>query len=264
MGGIHWSLVNSPHKGQWRLSKQWWGWWFETPSRALWRHCNEKGIARISEAHSAKLPYLSRTLNWYLICNFSIFHSQTHICSWNLQHSSRGQWVKMVLLQEAIYIDESFCNFAQCMAVCCDLTEFHNDSSNKKDTIDDDDRDIDCEYFEYFVWKYQFGVLTDHTVTRYFCVTIHRDLHGDCTGNEFSSNGLEMGHNHSCATAWWRHQMETFSALPVSWWEESTSQRWIPLKKASDTELWCFLWSAPWTNIWANTRDAIAHIMTSL
>ena len=25
-----------------RLSKQWWGWWFETPSRPLWRHCNGK------------------------------------------------------------------------------------------------------------------------------------------------------------------------------------------------------------------------------
>ena len=24
-----------------RLSKQSWGWWFETPSRPLWRHCNE-------------------------------------------------------------------------------------------------------------------------------------------------------------------------------------------------------------------------------
>ena len=23
-----------------RLSKQWWDWWFETPSRSLWRHCN--------------------------------------------------------------------------------------------------------------------------------------------------------------------------------------------------------------------------------
>ena len=22
------------------LSKQWWGWWFETPSRPLWRQCN--------------------------------------------------------------------------------------------------------------------------------------------------------------------------------------------------------------------------------
>ena len=31
--------VNSPHKGQ-RLSKQPWGWWFETPSWSLWRQCN--------------------------------------------------------------------------------------------------------------------------------------------------------------------------------------------------------------------------------
>ena len=50
--GIHRSPVNSPHKGQWRgdvffdlrpnkrLSKQWWGWWFETLSSPLWPHCN--------------------------------------------------------------------------------------------------------------------------------------------------------------------------------------------------------------------------------
>ena len=37
--------------------------------------------------------------------------------------------------------------------------------------------------------------------------------------------------------SWWRHQMKTFSALLVD--------RWIPLTKASDAELWCFLWSAP-------------------
>ena len=49
--GIHRSPVNSPHKGQWRrvdvffdlhlkkrLSKQLWGWWFETLSCPLWRH----------------------------------------------------------------------------------------------------------------------------------------------------------------------------------------------------------------------------------
>ena len=44
-----------PHQGQWsgalmfslicalnkRLNKQSWGWWFETPSRSLWRHCND-------------------------------------------------------------------------------------------------------------------------------------------------------------------------------------------------------------------------------
>ena len=28
-----------------RLSKQLWGWWFETPSHPLWRHCNVKTTA---------------------------------------------------------------------------------------------------------------------------------------------------------------------------------------------------------------------------
>ena len=31
-----------------RLSKQSWGWWFETPSRPLWRHCNVYYINRSS------------------------------------------------------------------------------------------------------------------------------------------------------------------------------------------------------------------------
>ena len=52
--GIHQSLVNSPHKGQWcwalvltlicalnkRFSKQLQGWWFEMPLHPLWHHCN--------------------------------------------------------------------------------------------------------------------------------------------------------------------------------------------------------------------------------
>ena len=29
-----------------RLSKQWWGWWFETPSYSLWRHCNVEYLFR--------------------------------------------------------------------------------------------------------------------------------------------------------------------------------------------------------------------------
>ena len=59
--GIHRSPVNSPQKGQWRgtlmfslicalnkrLSKHLWGWWFETPSRSLWRHCNEMVLSEI-------------------------------------------------------------------------------------------------------------------------------------------------------------------------------------------------------------------------
>ena len=36
---------------------------------------------------------------------------------------------------------------------------------------------------------------------------------------------------------------------------EFTGHRWIPLTKASDAELWCFLWSAQLSNIWINNRE---------
>ena len=49
--GIHRWPLNSPHKGQWRGAlmfsficvwiSQPWGWWVETPSHPLWRHCND-------------------------------------------------------------------------------------------------------------------------------------------------------------------------------------------------------------------------------
>ena len=69
--GIHRSQVNSPHKGQWRgalvffhlrlnkrLSKQSWGWWFETVSRPLWRHCNVQKPAFWSCFTSVYLCYM--------------------------------------------------------------------------------------------------------------------------------------------------------------------------------------------------------------
>ena len=60
----------------------------------------------------------------------------------------------------------------------------------------------------------------------------------------------------SSSYSWWRHQMETNFALLTSsngnkfrvtgpLRGESTGHRWFPLTKASDEELWCFLWCAP-------------------
>ena len=52
-------------------------------------------------------------------------------------------------------------------------------------------------------------------------------------------------------------------------WGESTGHRWSPLIKASDAELWCFLWSAPEQTVAQTIEtpviwDAIAFIMMSL
>ena len=52
-------------------------------------------------------------------------------------------------------------------------------------------------------------------------------------------------------------------------WGEFTGHRWIPLTKASDAELWCFLWSVPEQTVEQKINipviwEAIAPIMTSL
>ena len=65
--GIHRWPVTSHLKGQWRgalmfsliwalnkrLSKQSWGWWFDTPSHPLWRHCNAEHYFQLT--HLLKL-----------------------------------------------------------------------------------------------------------------------------------------------------------------------------------------------------------------
>ena len=60
-----------PHKGRWpgalmfsficawiNDSKQYWGWWFETPSCSLWRHCNTK-LPRsvLTVQHKDRIPH---------------------------------------------------------------------------------------------------------------------------------------------------------------------------------------------------------------
>ena len=45
-----------------RLSKQSWGWWFETPSRSLWRHCNNQPRLICHQVH------FNHHLNHYISC----------------------------------------------------------------------------------------------------------------------------------------------------------------------------------------------------
>ena len=47
----------------------------------------------------------------------------------------------------------------------------------------------------------------------------------------------------------WKH-------FPRYWPFVRGSYRWIPHRKASDAELWCFLWSAPCINDRVNNREA--------
>ena len=92
---IHRSPVNSPsqrsvtrgfdvffdlHLNK-RLGKQSWGWWFETPSRLLWRHCNDR-ISRHSMTKMRLTPsilisgiyHVSNRVIKHITCN-QLWHS---------------------------------------------------------------------------------------------------------------------------------------------------------------------------------------------
>ena len=76
-----------------RLSKQLWGWWFETPSYPLWRHCNE------FEAYNCRqqaTKYFQNPLRYYvnisLLVEMQNWIDSSHIHSSNnfLPRSFRG------------------------------------------------------------------------------------------------------------------------------------------------------------------------------
>ena len=58
-----------------RLSEQSWGWWFETLSRPLWRHCN--GTTRNSTIKVLLLPQLG-TILVRLVRSLSVSYDQTY------------------------------------------------------------------------------------------------------------------------------------------------------------------------------------------
>ena len=90
--GIHRSPVNSPHKGQWsgalmvffnlrlnkRLSKQSRGWWFETPWRSLWRHCNGefRQPERIAKWWNTQIYFYVLDINSALQCLYKLWPAE--------------------------------------------------------------------------------------------------------------------------------------------------------------------------------------------
>ena len=63
-----------------RLSKQWWGWWFETLSSPLWRHCNENLELKQDQYHRDGGYSVNRNVRYgphvdFLIINNSAFLS---------------------------------------------------------------------------------------------------------------------------------------------------------------------------------------------
>ena len=74
-----------------------------------------------------------------------------------------------------------------------------------------------------------------------------------------------------CSLVYTHYDVIKWNNFPRHWpfWGESTGHRWIPLTKASDAELWCFLCSVPEQTVEQTIEtqviwDAITLIMTSL
>ena len=67
-----------------RLNKQWWGWWFETPSRPSWRHCNVflVFLPRINYLGVYVCVFQDAYHNKLSICmdSFTKWCMATHIC----------------------------------------------------------------------------------------------------------------------------------------------------------------------------------------
>ena len=102
-----------------RLSKQWWGWWFETQSCPLWRHRNDYILpARVSYSEVSILFYILvvcfRVLTvWFMelssSCNvLEILKSVKGLLQNNLEEIYIAFWNTSILVIHQIFIDLAF------------------------------------------------------------------------------------------------------------------------------------------------------------
>ena len=95
-----------------RLSKQSWGWQFETPSRPLWRHCNE--MCEISMWNNALLE-----LNFYLVMKIVLFRSEPNYSNLN--------WKSKTIFQ--------LCVLIECMVRYLPIYTYHTSENRLKQNI---------------------------------------------------------------------------------------------------------------------------------
>ena len=69
-----------------RLSKQWWGWWFETPLRPLWRHRNDE-----RQVIKLRIFPFSDNLGWARKYMAGVY--QYCICRWTATRSHDEKFI---------------------------------------------------------------------------------------------------------------------------------------------------------------------------
>ena len=74
-----------------RLSKQWWGWWFETLSHPLWRHCNA-----MFYLWWRRLAMHDRVWRFYIFLMYStifVYQYTLYLCSCIYQSATRDSFI---------------------------------------------------------------------------------------------------------------------------------------------------------------------------
>ena len=80
-----------------RLSKQPWGWWVETPSRSLWRHCNKTDVrVHVRDGLVYVSPVPIKCGKWQVI---SVLTSSA------TRHGYADDCTNVILMAEFIFFD---------------------------------------------------------------------------------------------------------------------------------------------------------------
>ena len=92
-----------------RLSKQSWGWWYETPSCSLWRQCNEFRTDSVTNEvklqlipwRQLKTNFENRCVKWLIIIkgqvNYALINqlaSHMYFKNWDIEPFSWNTWYK--------------------------------------------------------------------------------------------------------------------------------------------------------------------------
>ena len=84
-----------------RMSKQWWGWWFETPSCPLWRHCN----VFLRSCCRKALPVLLWHSNYWNRC-------------WNVRKIPRSSRASLIVWRKCILMICNIVTLSTLLALC--------------------------------------------------------------------------------------------------------------------------------------------------
>ena len=90
-----------------RLSKQWWGWWFETLSCPLWRHRNVAGAARQQALTELMLTPSYVAIWWHWVTISYMINQMRHHAKYKvavLKLRLRISCHKMILSQDKIKV----------------------------------------------------------------------------------------------------------------------------------------------------------------